>query len=73
MVDDDNSPQTPEEEEWDSSIQFLWSGPTEKELDAARKRLKKGEEESQVMGELLLQVLERNVRRREEQLANLTE
>ena len=60
-------------EEWNSSVRFLWSGPTEKQLDAARERLKKGEKESKVLGELLLQVLKRNVRRGEEQLANLTE
>jgi hypothetical protein len=50
-----------------------WSGPTNKQLDAARERLKKGEKQSQVLDELLLQVLEKNVRLGEEQLANLTE
>ena len=60
-------------EEWNDSFSVLWVGPTNKQLATARRRIKGGEKESRVMNELLLEVLEENVRHWEERLANLTE
>lgn len=60
-------------EEWDEVMRVMWVGPTNKQLDTARKRVKKGEKQSRVLDELLLEVLGENVRFWEDRLANLTE
>ena len=55
------------------NIRFIWRGPTNKQLDEGRARIKAGEDEGRVFDELLGQVLDANVRMWEQRLKDLTD
>ena len=55
------------------NIRFIWRGPTNKQLDEGRARIKAGEDEGRVADELLLEVLEANIRYLRDQLEGLTD
>ena len=55
------------------NIRVVGKGPTQKQLEDARARIKAGEDESRVFDELLGQVLNANVRMWEQRLKDLTD
>ena len=55
------------------NIRVVGKGPTQKQLEVARARIKAGEDEGRVFDELLGQVLDANVRMWEQRLKDLTD
>ncbi len=55
------------------NIRVVGKGPTQKQLEEARARIKAGEDEGRVFDELLGQVLDANVRMWEQRLKDLTD
>jgi len=55
------------------NIRFNWIGPTNKQIDVAQERIRKGESERRVADELFLEVLDANIRYLKDQLEGLTD
>ena len=55
------------------NVRFLWIGPTNKQIEVAQKRIRKGESESRVVDELFLEVLDANIHYLRDLLESLTQ